>query len=977
MSSLERFSGQDLGFENVVSRLNDGEEIPEEEIEPHLEQLRESPQGKVLVEKRFGNQEEDTKTYSFAFSTDYMDKPDLSSQEDKLNFLAGEALGVNEDYRKARAEEKGEAHVLMVGEPNTGTKLSSPKAWRGLAYKLSEIREEEGDDYFSDEKFRMYVGGSVIPRVPLFYSITNDEDLELLDSVDETEDYDERVENIEEALEDSTLEEVIGDRVVSEDRVDDVMAMIDDSIDEDELARKIVDYEMAIESIEEEFGKVSDAIGRDVPVVLADGEEGRENRKEIKEADIQNYVNKVRDIGEEIDENIDEMMDAVRQVNETLEEYEDVSGDLRDRLTGIDEEDLIDGELVDTLEETDVPEEAEDHVDEMRERRREIQDAIDDLETTISMKKTEVGALNAEKAVREALGPGGAKILSRTNIKADWNEILNEATDAQYRKLHEDIDNVDFREIVYDGDIATFELNGNVVQAAHNLNGNSDVPLKYGHERMINQREQMSDVDPDLFINSHHGQGRVRFVRKGRGMDSDIMAAVQVGTFQDGREVVEAKKEGMDSNWDVKRHQKGMYDSTVMLAELDHEEVDGKVVKTPRFRAWAEEDLRNIGRQLEVEEFLEEVEDRKLEQFLDDHSLEDEFEPDEFREDFRETFGREDEDLMSAFFETQVLGFDYKEDEMQGVSLIGDSQLGAPHGLRWAHQTPIEDMLELEIDYIEDETPDDQILVDIGDAVQGWDAFRGQGTENYIERGDMFNESWIRPVRERVEEAGGGPEEKLAADEVVSKRVTLQQPSQHLHQQLNRVRELIDDRVEQMIEEDSLGRAYIGTGNHENNNLRGDNNIDGAGLRENGFARAKIEDGEVEIMEGTTDGSREHLEIGDNEVLVSHKSSGRGKDKNDKMLNSNRPPSVDVEYSGHDHQAALAFQNRATLDEEESREATGDDFLTVTATPADQPMNDLTDFILDGDTIQGIVADQRLDVRDYKHSTVTEFLLRP
>ncbi|MFB6144503.1 MAG: hypothetical protein ABEJ98_04290 [Candidatus Nanohaloarchaea archaeon] len=916
--------------------------------------------------------------YSMAFDMSYLEKPELSTTQDQINYLTAEVLGVHDELRNAELEEKESLRILGIGEPALGTKLYSSEAWTGLAYKLEELREEHGEDYFSDDNFRAVTTGSVIPRLPTFYSITNNEDFKMLKKLSSKGDGDEferEVNDVVDMIEDEeTIEAVLEERFAEvnggkESHVKELKQALSEEMDVEEVAQKIVSYEEAIESVEQEFGKISEAIGRDVPLMIADGEEGRKNRKDLKEIKIQNYSEEVKETAEKLGEDLEQMYDKLNTLRDALQQVhdevddEDYSGTI-EQLEEMEVQDL----LSQSFSDMDIDENLETYQD-IQQLEEEINSGIQRLETSISSKKMDLGAELAEESVKNALGPSGAKILNRTNIEADANEILEKMTEKEYEKLHENIDNIDLKARVNDKGLLSFELNGWTVEAAHNLNSRSDTTLKSGQEEMIRERQLVSDEEPDLYLSGHHGPTMVQNYKEDRGPLTDFVTALQLSTFQDREKVRDAKKDGIRNNWHVKRLDKGLFDSSVVLAELEVKEgPEGNLHKVPSFKVWDGEYLENIGKQIKVENFVEKHEEEKIEAFA--RELRPETPPEKAVEKFRERFSEErDEEFIEAFRDVYVEGNDYKQQNTMEMEVRGDDQIGAPHNMRFGHQTPAEEMIPFQFAWQEKHASPDRKIIDVGDSIQGTDIYYHQESESSAAKGfeqdelvEGVEENMREYIGKKLVEAGedDSPLDSVVPNRVVeavkyaSKRNTLQEPEMDLSKQFRKMWKLLDQPYSELVEDGA--ELYLVSGNHVNDNMKG-KNMDESIMRETNFPGKTGED--VHIVRGASSTGRAIKQIGNNDALLTHKNTGTGKSKPQKILKDPLAGEVDLMFTGHSHQATFVKKNG----------------FRGFAPATQQPSNDLVDQVISGDPVRGILSTVRVDEDPEIGETEVEFLL--
>ncbi|MDY6777357.1 MAG: hypothetical protein SVU32_01715, partial [Candidatus Nanohaloarchaea archaeon] len=801
-------------------------------------------------------------------------KSEYHDKEDIANYLRGEVEGLHRELNNDEWEEKESITLLGVSEAGLSTKFSSDDAWDGLAYKLQE-KVEEGELDPSDN-FGAVLNGGVLPRISKWNYKTARQAYRALD---EFEGKDPNV-TANTVKDQDALEELIEDHNLPDDEdlrqqyLDDVQEKMEELVKGNEY--KITNLQEATEVAEQKIGQLYDAAGEDFDLFVHMGEQDEANIEDLEEL-------KIQELTDEQEERMEMLTEKIQARNDTLQslkrEIEEVYGD----------------------EYHEIAQEIEEHVAEEKDPREldledyDIdQDDLDVYQEALDMQEDllkdirEIELNRNAMLVEQAFGEY-ANVFNRTHLEADQAELMRKLAELEYEEYYHQIGNVE--EIASESELLDLELGGFDIDVAHKLHY-TDTPLKTGFKKEKERYKDRTDGEADLFLTGHHGPFKAQQFVHGRGEDeNDHTWIVQMSTFMDEEMLEEyGSDEGLHQLKDVKRLEKGLFDSTVSLLELKVEEgPDGELRKRFAIEGWDGEYLKKLGEQLNGDA--------------------------EPGTDFADT------------------------DERRHIVARGDDQIGAQHEMEYLYEPLTEEVIEEDFHNIEewiDGVEDDTTIIEVGDAFQGTDIYEGQQAEGSMFLGvedlelkgailSVFEDDDVRFESEQefyeyLEENDLDTTTQQALD-YAEKRNRAQVPIANMGQQGERVEELLVDSYEELL--DRGADIILVDGNHYNDNQE---SLSESKRLETMFD--DVFDDAIQTADGNSDGDGTFYlenEEGDQlQVRAKHRPQGYGSETVDKILDQALEKDTDVFVAGHLHVPSFGKQQDVLAMMPGSAQATND-----------------------------------------------------
>ncbi len=645
-----------------------------------------------------------------------------------------------------------------------------------------------------------------------------------------------------------------------EDVLEEFLEDLDDEIDLEEMKYKISNLSEAADVVQENIETLYDAVNDEFDLYLHQGEQDKLNIEELEELKIQEYSEQQKERMEGLKDKMQSRNEMLQSLKERLQEG---TGDYDEEIREIEEQ--LEGQAKPSdleLEELGIDPEDFAEYEEALDLQAELLEDIREAELNLD-------AMMVEKALGSF-----ADVMNRRYLEPDEASIMRALAELEYKEYLHSIGNV--KDIASEPELQHLEIGGYDIDVAHNMNLASDEPLLSGYEKEVEKYRKRSDGDADLFLTGHHGVLHAEPYIHGRGEDAnDHTWVVQLPTFLDKEAMEEYGEDaGLNLLKDVKRLNKDLFSSAATMLEMKVEEgPDGELRQRLVIEGWDEEYLKNLGRQLEGENFP---------------------------------------------------GRDFTEDdEMEHIIARGDDQIGAPHSLKFLYEPLIEEVIDEDFynihDWIDDYDidPSEVTVVEGGDAFQGNDIYPAQMTEGGMHQGRQeleLKEAVISQFEdadvefETREDYYGYLEDNdldsmtMKALDYLEVRNRAQVPITSLGKQGERVEELVEE-YEQLIEE---GASFIGVdGNHFNRNHEG---MEEAKRISQMISSDLKKSDRVQTASGLDDGDGT-FEIGDLQVRIKHRPTGRGRSNRSKQVNQTIEEDTDVVVNADKHIPGFSFKD--------------------------------------------------------------------
>lgn len=838
----------------------------------------------------------------------YLGKTEFHEPRDIANYLKGEIEGVNKGLKNHEWEEKESATVLALNETGWGSSFHDPVVEDGLTYKLKELEERRGEEYIEDN-FAAVLNGTN-PRVPRRSYKTarqaqralgiNPDKIEN-ESVQEVANKSEFAEFIRNYGNEAKLPDEIPpdleagvweteeekkrdlengikkwesqeDKEQFWDYVERVYEGFEEDFDIEKNKQKITNMQDAIDVEKSYIDQLYDALDYEFPLYVHMGEQDEKNIEELMDLKIVEMDKKKQERLETLQEKIEERKDSLKEFTSYIEDankYEELYGDLKEHIDRLEEGTASFRELEgfeEHLEEYDIEGEAEDIYEEVMEEQEKMTQKIRELE------------LNENAMLRDLALGKFAKVFGWSFMQADQTEQLRTLAENEYKEYLHQLGEV--KKVAKESDLMRFELGGFEIDVAHNLNVASDEPLITGFKKEKEKYKEKADNDADLFLTGHHGGLKATQYVRDRGEDANSHTwMVSLPTLMDSQLLEEeGEEEGLNLLKDVKRKYKGLNNSAATLLEIKIEEgPNGEKRRRVAIEPWSEEYLKNLGKQLNGEGFP---------------------------------------------------GLDFTDDEDRvHIASRGDDQIGSPHSMRYLYQPLGEEAIDEDFsnifEWLQDrkESDSEAYIFEGGDTLQGNDIFPQQMTE-----GEMFYGQDILDIKseilsvfedeevsfesheeyyEYLRDADLEGETQMALD-YIELRNRAQTPINDIDKQGERVKELISNRYNELLEKYNFELKFF-DGNHYNRNQEGldegkrmEQMIDSQ-HKEHVESYSGLKDGDANFMIGEESGGRGL------QVKAKHRPTGRGSENVDKMVNSEIEESTDIASWWDKHTPAFAW----------------------------------------------------------------------
>lgn len=899
--------------ENLLDAVGDVFDVSSEDtIHRYMDELMD--RGRPVTEEWVDGK----KAYKMAFDTSYTEKSQLDEKM-QADFISGEVTGYNKQVLNERHDDKEPLRVLLLPEIPFGKKYYNQDMMDGLAHELEALKDEHGAEYFDEDNFLTVFTGDPIPEIPFFHSKNREDAMIALDQNPYHEEYyeDMDLENgngstpWEKLQDEEFLSELLQEENLMKDdeELDEYVSLLqdrlDDEVDPEYIAKKIKSVPEAADFTRRELEKLEDAVGGNLPLYIASGEETRKNHEALKDIRVFDYTEKDKEDRKNIEEVTDKITTLEKNIRELDAAVEEETDDLQEYL---EEEKILDLG----------PEDLEDY--ETYDEYQEVVDSIENLQAEIRAAENSANAMRLEKAVAEAMGERATMIFGKRYIEPDAADILDRLTYHEFKEAIHSVGNV--KDIWRDKELGEIEKNGWRFHVSHNLNQESDTTMKYGFAEGLRAYLDKEVDKADVFVQGHHNEHQRRHVSQGRGLDSDYTTAIQNSTLAD-KELIEKYGEDLGLNdWWVKRKHKGIHDESVHLLELDVEEDDeGLLHKTIRKKSWGGQFLKKLGEQLNGKETVK----------------------------------------------------DYTVKQPMHFEVTGDRHVSEPDEMKNPAAYSSKELIKKEALWQSGRRPDDRIILDVGDMIEGVNVYNGQGSEA-APHGSRDRHLIEKEITESLEELG---REDLVDDaiEFFHEANLHQLLNMNLGEQFREVDEELGMYYDWSLENGA--ELYLWSGNHGNRSSR-DNYFEESAFAElmldrdhrgmGGYKDADVEelfdwdetatDSKVHTFDGNRDADGYVTFDGSNwEAYVTHTPHGRGKTPIKKTINEPVDPDTRLVVAGHLHDGSEAHKD-GTL------------FLE---TPSNAPTNGLSVKIGDTPRVPGIISDVVLDRDGEKDYYEVEF----
>lgn len=598
--------------------------------------------------------------------------PELQSADQQARYIADVVTGAREALHNNKYSDKDDdLNLLYLSEPGFGTKFHNEDAWDAL------LDEVEGEDFDG-----VVFNGDSVAWVPKRYYKTASQNQDALGFLEDEDGEDEfnsllQTHYIEKLVDDElTAQYLPEDEEQKQEQLRKIADNVDDKLDSPDGYRKITDIDDSLEFTRRRINELQEATEEDVPLYFKFGE-GMDQWVE----DMVDY--KVSELSDALEDRMDGLEQKIDTYYDILGQVQDAAS--RDISSMIGEDPFGDGAnpLDLDLDEINLEDHLEDDYNKAIELQKDLTEMAEEMKQFIRSKELNLNAMLVERAIGEY-----AQVFGRSYLDRKERDMIKTLAELEVEEEIHGLGNV--QAIDDESGLMTVDINGYEVDITHGHFA-SDEPLKYGLDRVMKEYKRREKDPGDLLLAAHEGEYTIQPMNGGRSeMDDDPTYVVQGSTFMD-QDLLEEYgwDEGLNLNKDVKRLIKGLHDGTASTVSLSLEEApDGELRKVIEADGWGVGDLKQDG---------------------------------------EEARGR------------TKPGRDTDFDPLHFI-VRGDDHYGAPHHWKDLHEGLTDHLIEEDFNWIHDMLDriesgeidgslDDVVVMEMGDALHGYDNFDHQQVE--------------------------------------------------------------------------------------------------------------------------------------------------------------------------------------------------------------------------------------------------------
>ncbi|MCJ7428760.1 MAG: hypothetical protein MUP66_00035 [Candidatus Nanohaloarchaeota archaeon QJJ-5] len=600
--------------------------------------------------------------------------PELQSADQQARYIADMVTGAREALHNNKYSDKDDdVNLLYLSEPGFGTKFHNEDAWDAL------LEEVEGEDLDG-----VVFNGDAVAWVPKRYYKTASQHQDALGYLEDEDGEDEfnsllQTHYIEKLVDDElTAQYLPEDEEQRQAQLREIADNVDQKLDSPEGYRKITDINDSLEFTRRRIQELQDVTDEDVPLFFKFGE-GMDQWVE----DMVDY--KVSELSDALEERMEGLEQKIETYYDVLDQVQDTASRDLSSMIGADPfgEDANPLDLDLDVEGVNLDDHIEDDYNKAIELQKDLTEMAEEMKQFIRSKELNLNAMLVERAIGEY-----AQVFGRSYLDRKERDMVKTLAELEVEEEIHSLGNV--QALDDESGLMTIDVNGYEIDITHGHFA-SDEPLKYGLDRVMEEYKRRDKEPGDMLLAAHEGEYTIQPMNQGRSeIDDDPTYIVQGSTFMD-KELLEEYgwDEGLNLNKDVKRLIKGLHDGTASMVNLSLEEApDGELRKVIEAEGWGVSDLKDKGEQ--------------------------------------------------ARGKTKP-GRDTSFDPLHFV-VRGDDHFGAPHYWKDLHEgltdhlveedfTWIHDMLDRIEDGEIDGSVDDVVVMEMGDALHGYDNFDHQQIE--------------------------------------------------------------------------------------------------------------------------------------------------------------------------------------------------------------------------------------------------------
>ena len=598
--------------------------------------------------------------------------PELQTADQQARFIADKVTGTTEALHNNKYSDKeDDLDLLYLSEPGFGTKFHNRDAWNAL------LEEVEGEDLDG-----VVFNGDAVAWVPKRYYKTasqHQDALGFLESEDGEEDFNSLLQThyIEKLVDDELTEQYLAeDEDKRQEQLREIADNVDQKLDSPDGFEKITDIDDSLEFTRRRIQELQDATDEEVPLYFKFGE-GMDQWVE----DMVDY--KVSELSDALEDRMEGLEQKIETYYDILDQVQDAAS--RDLSSMIGEDPFgEDANPLDLdLEEVNIDDHIEDDYNQAIELQKDLTEMAEEMKQFIRSKELNLNAMLVERAIGEY-----AQVFGRSYLDRKERDMIKTLAELEVEEEIHSLGNV--QAIDDESGLMTVDINGYEIDITHGHFA-SDEPLKYGLDRVMEEYKRRDKQPGDLLLAAHEGEYTIQPMNGGRSeMEDDPTYVVQGSTFMD-QELLEEYgwDEGLNLNKDVKRLIKGLHDGTASQVSLSLEEApNGELRKVIEADGWGVSDLKEEG---------------------------------------EEAAGR------------RKPGRDTDFDPLHFI-VRGDDHYGAPNHWEDLHEGLTDHLVEEDFGWIHDMldrieegelegSPEDVVVMEMGDALHGYDNFEHQQIE--------------------------------------------------------------------------------------------------------------------------------------------------------------------------------------------------------------------------------------------------------